>query len=112
MVGDLCADDSDGIDKRAVVAPAMAVVSLWLLVKPDTSMNLGDLMTIGCAVAFARHMICLERFARQVDAPSLLLWQMVAMTVLFLPARGGKRRHGVPFRRRASYGLVLASRAS
>lgn len=43
-------------------------------------------MTLGCALAFAGHIICLERFTRQVDAPSLLLWQMVAMTLLFLPA--------------------------
>ncbi|CUS33553.1 DMT family transporter [Candidatus Nitrospira nitrificans] len=74
------------IDGRVVSATAIAVVGLWLLVKPDTSMNLGNLMTLGCAVAFAGHIICLERFTRQVDAPSLLVWQMVAMTVLFLPA--------------------------
>ncbi len=74
------------IDRRVVLATAIAVVGLWLLVKPNRSMNLGDLMTLGCAVAFAGHIICLERFTRQFDAPSLLMWQMVAMTVLFLPA--------------------------
>lgn len=74
------------IDRRVVMATAIAVVGLWLLIKPDTSMNIGDLMTLGCAVAFAGHIICLERFTRQVDAPSLLVWQMLAMTVLFLPA--------------------------
>ena len=74
------------IDRRVVLATAIAVVGLGLLVKPNRSMNLGDLMTLGCAVAFAGHIICLERFTRQFDAPSLLVWQMVAMTVLFLPA--------------------------
>ena len=74
------------IDRRVVVATVIAVIGLWLLVKPDASMNRGDLMTLGCAVAFAGHIVCLERFTRQVDAPSLLLWQMVAMSVLFLPA--------------------------
>ncbi|WHZ30199.1 MAG: Permease of the drug/metabolite transporter (DMT) superfamily [Nitrospira sp.] len=74
------------VDRRVVSATAIAVVGLWLLVKPDTSMNMGDVMTLGCAVAFAGHIICLERFTRRVDAPSLLVWQMVAMTVLFLPA--------------------------
>lgn len=74
------------MDRRVVSATAIAVIGLWLLVKPDTSMNLGDLMTLGCAVAFAGHIICLERFTRLVDAPSLFVWQMVAMTVLFLPA--------------------------
>jgi drug/metabolite transporter (DMT)-like permease len=74
------------IDRRVVVATAIAVVGLWLLVKPTTAMNVGDLMTLGCAIAFAGHIICLERFTRQYDAPSLLVWQMVAMTVLFAPA--------------------------
>lgn len=74
------------IDRRVVLATVIAVAGLWLLVKPNASMNQGDLMTLGCAVAFAGHIICLERFTRQVDAPSLLLWQMVAMTLLFLPA--------------------------
>jgi drug/metabolite transporter (DMT)-like permease len=48
-------------------------------------MNIGDLMTIGCAVAFAGHIVCLERYTRLFNAPSLLLWQMSAMTLLFLP---------------------------
>lgn len=74
------------IDRRVVMGTAIAVAGLWLLIKPDTSMNIGDLMTLGCAVAFAGHIICLERFTRQVDAPSLLVWQMLAMTLLFLPA--------------------------
>jgi len=74
------------VDRRAVLATVVAVVGLWLLVKPNTSMNRGDLLTLGCAVAFAGHIICLERFTRQVDAPSLLVWQMVAMTLLFLLA--------------------------
>ena len=74
------------IDRKVVGATLIAVVGLWLLVKPNASMNMGDVMTIGCAIAFAGHIICLERFTRQYDAPSLLLWQMTAMTLLFIPA--------------------------
>jgi drug/metabolite transporter (DMT)-like permease len=74
------------IDRRVVVATAIAVVGLWLLVKPTTAMNVGDLMTLGCAIAFAGHIICLERFTRRYDVPSLFVWQMVAMMVLFIPA--------------------------
>ena len=74
------------IDRRVVAATGIAIVGLWLLVKPSASMNLGDLMTLGCAVAFAGHIICLERFTREYDAPSLLVWQMMAMSVLFLAA--------------------------
>jgi drug/metabolite transporter (DMT)-like permease len=47
-------------------------------------MNLGDVMSIGCAVAFAGHIVVLERYTRVFNAPSLLFWQMSAMTWLFL----------------------------
>jgi drug/metabolite transporter (DMT)-like permease len=72
-------------DRRVIVATVIATGGLWLLVKPSATMNLGDVMTIGCAVAFAGHIVCLERYTRLFDAPSLLLWQMIAMTLLFLP---------------------------
>ncbi|HSA60789.1 MAG TPA: DMT family transporter [Nitrospiraceae bacterium] len=72
-------------DGRVLLATGIATVGLWLLVKPSASMNVGDLMTLGCAVAFAGHIVCLERFTRTFDAPSLLAWQMAAMTVLFIP---------------------------
>jgi drug/metabolite transporter (DMT)-like permease len=73
-------------DGRVIVATTIATVGLWLLVKPSASMNVGDLLTLGCAVAFAGHIVCLERFTRTFDAPSLLAWQMAAMTLLFIPA--------------------------
>jgi drug/metabolite transporter (DMT)-like permease len=71
-------------DRRVLTATIVATAGLWLLVKPSATMNLGDVMTIGCAIAFAGHIVCLERYTRLFDAPSLLLWQMSAMTVLFL----------------------------
>lgn len=75
-------------DRRVLTATAIATAGLWLLVKPSATMNLGDVMTIGCAVAFAGHIVCLERYTRLFDAPSLLLWQMSAMTLLFLLIMG------------------------
>lgn len=72
-------------DLRVVIATAIATAGLWLLVKPSAIVNIGDLMTLGCAVAFAGHIVCLERFTRAFDAPSLLVWQMTAMTFLFIP---------------------------
>lgn len=72
-------------DGRVMLAAGVAVVGLWLLVKPSAGMNVGDLLTLGCAVAFAGHIICLERFTRLHDAPSMLLWQMAATTLLFVP---------------------------
>lgn len=71
--------------RRVWVATGIATVGLWLLVKPSASGNLGDLLTLGCAVAFAAHIACLERFTREVDAPSLFAWQMMAAVILLLP---------------------------
>jgi drug/metabolite transporter (DMT)-like permease len=42
-------------------------------------------LTLGCALAFAAHIACLERFTREADPPSLFAWQMMAMVVLLLP---------------------------
>jgi drug/metabolite transporter (DMT)-like permease len=78
-------------DRRVIVATTIAMAGLWLLAKPNATMNLGDLMTIGCAIAFAGHIACLERFTRLFDAPSLLLWQMTAVSLLFLPMMGLER---------------------
>jgi len=73
-------------DRRVWVATGIATVGLWLLVKPSASGNLGDVLTLGCAVSFAAHIACLERFTREFDAPSLFAWQMVASVVLLFPA--------------------------
>jgi drug/metabolite transporter (DMT)-like permease len=73
-------------DRRVWLATGIAIVGLWLLVKPSGFWNLGDVLTLGCAVAFAAHIACLERFTREVDAPSLFAWQMLAMVALLLPA--------------------------
>jgi drug/metabolite transporter (DMT)-like permease len=71
---------------RSWVAAGIANVGLWCLVKPTTNVNLGDLLTLGCALAFAAHMACLERYTRELDATSLFLWQLVAMSGLMLLA--------------------------
>lgn len=73
-------------DGRVLLATAIAVAGLWLLVKPTAGVNIGDLLMLGCAVAFAGHIVCLERFTRAFDAPSLLMWQMAATTLLLIPA--------------------------
>ncbi len=82
---------------RVLLATAIATGGLWLLVKPSASVNIGDVMTLGCALAFAGHIICLERFTRRYDAPSLLLWQMTAMSILFIPTALWEQAPGAAF---------------
>ncbi len=68
------------------VSNGIALIGLWFLVKPTASANLGDLLTLGSAAAFAAHMVCLERYTRETDAVSLFAWQLVMMTVAMLGA--------------------------
>lgn len=68
------------------LSAALAVAGLWLLIDPRVTLNLGDLLTLGCAVAFAGHISCLERFTRERDPLSLFVWQMLFMTAAMLPA--------------------------
>lgn len=72
-------------DRRVWLSTGIATVGLWLLVKPSASMNMGDLMTLGCSFAFAAHIAVIERFTREVDSPSFLAWQMMAMVLLLAP---------------------------
>ncbi|MBS0170346.1 MAG: DMT family transporter [Nitrospira sp.] len=68
------------------ISNGIALIGLWFLVKPTASANLGDLLTLGSAAAFAAHMVCLERYTRVTDAVSLFAWQLVMMTVAMLGA--------------------------
>lgn len=72
-------------DRRIILSTGIATVGLCFLVKPSVSLNAGDVMTLGCSIAFAAHIVVLERFTREVDAPSFLAWQMMVMVVLLAP---------------------------
>jgi drug/metabolite transporter (DMT)-like permease len=72
-------------EPRIWIAAGLAVWGLWWLVDPRVSMNVGDLLTLGCAAAFAAHMVCLERYTRHADGLSLFLWQMLFMSLAMLP---------------------------
>ena len=67
---------------RSWLAAGIATAGLWCLVKPTAIINFGDLLTLGCALAFAAHMACLEQYTRELDATSLFLWQLAAMAGL------------------------------
>lgn len=71
---------------RTWVSVALAVTGLWFLVKPSMAMNVGDAWSLGCAAAFALHIICLERYTRRTDPALLLLWQMLLVLIPIAPA--------------------------
>ncbi len=71
---------------RTWVSVALAVTGLWFLVKPSMAMNVGDVWSLGCAAAFALHIICLERYTRRADPALLLVWQMLFVLIPIAPA--------------------------
>jgi drug/metabolite transporter (DMT)-like permease len=71
---------------RIWLSAGVAVAGLWLLVNPTVNLNAGDLMTLGCAAAFAGHIACLEAFIPRTDAVSLFVWQLILMAAALFPA--------------------------
>jgi drug/metabolite transporter (DMT)-like permease len=68
------------------IALGLALAGLWLLVRPSTVMNIGDVLTFACAVAFALHIISLEFFVAKTNFQSLAAWQLVMVTIALIPA--------------------------
>ncbi len=69
---------------RGLMAALCALAGLWLLVKPSAQGNIGDLLSLGCAAAFAAHIACLERYTRVADPVAVLAWQLALVTPALL----------------------------
>lgn len=62
----------------ALAAAGTALLSGGL----PTGWNRGDLLTAGCAVAFAGHILAVERYSRRMDFERLSLMQIAAVALL------------------------------
>jgi drug/metabolite transporter (DMT)-like permease len=76
----------------AWLAVAASLVGMCLLTgRVPTDFTLGDLLILGCAVAFAVHIALLSRFSPRHDPRALTTAQMIGTAILFLvlwPAAG------------------------
>jgi drug/metabolite transporter (DMT)-like permease len=70
---------------RTWFSAALALTGLWFLVNPSLEMNVGDLWTLACAMAFAAHIACIETYSRRGEAALFFLWQMILVTAIFGP---------------------------
>ena len=60
------------IGRRVWIGVCVALVGLCLLcLKDDLSVNTGDLITLGCALVFSLHIICIDKYAAGLN-PVLL----------------------------------------
>lgn len=71
---------------NAVFSVALALVGLYLLsFMGVTTINVGDLLLIGCALAFAVQILLIDRFAQDLDGLRLNCVQALVVAVLSLP---------------------------
>ena len=72
----------------------VALAGLALLLRPTAvPPSLGDALTAGCAVAFAFHVLALQRAVRSVAASRVNAIQILCTALLAVPAAGVERWH-------------------
>ena len=71
--------------RQVVVAVVLSLLGMVLLAGGGPNgVNLGDVLTLFCAVALGLHIALLSRYAADHDAGALTLAQILAMAILFL----------------------------
>jgi len=70
------------IGNRIWIATFLAVIGLYILLDPaGEGLNIGDILTFGCALFFAAHIIFQDRYlSKGVDVGLLLLIQLLVIT--------------------------------
>ncbi|MFD1738446.1 DMT family transporter [Bacillus salitolerans] len=67
----------------AIVGSVIAVIGLFLLTIGDNfSFNMGDILVLGCAVAFAMHIILISKYTNAFPTLLLTLGQILAVSIL------------------------------
>lgn len=78
--------DGERISKRELLAFGLGVVGLYLVTGGIGEVNVGDLMTVLCAVSFALHVVLITKFSRIIPERELMFPQflIVSLVNLFL----------------------------
>ena len=72
--------------KTAVISVVLAVIGLYLLSCVGVSqINTGDMLILGCAMAFAVQITCIDRLAGDLDGLRLNCIQSLVVAVLSIP---------------------------
>lgn len=71
---------------RTVIATIVALSGTFLLTEGGGGIGIGDLLVVGCAIAFAVHIVLLGRWAADLPAAPLAMVQMGVAAAVFLPA--------------------------
>lgn len=72
-------------DKYDFIGALCAVIGLFLLTAGSVSgVNIGDIISIGCALSFALHMIMIEKYCHDSDPIILTIVQFATTSLLFI----------------------------
>lgn len=70
-------------DRLAILGVALATLGLALLsLGEDLTVNRGDLLVLGCALAFASHIVAVGAFAPRMDALTLAFFQIATVALV------------------------------
>ncbi|HZJ56634.1 MAG TPA: DMT family transporter [Clostridia bacterium] len=73
------------LDIYSAIASMLCLVGIgFLTLKGDSGMNLGDILTLACAIFFAAHITLLGYWAKQADLMALTVTQMLTTAFLAL----------------------------
>ena len=74
------------VGKQVWLGVLIALVGMFLLcIKEDFSINIGDIITLGCAFVFSFHIITIDRHAGDMDSVLLSAIQFCACGLIGLP---------------------------
>ena len=75
------------LPRSSAAAVLLSVIGMVLLTgRAPTSLAIGDLLTLGCAVAFGVHIALLSRYAPRHDPGALTAAQMISVVAVFTVA--------------------------
>ena len=74
------------LEMRHVLAALAAFGGIFMLTRPDvTRINIGDIMTLGCAFSFAMQMIYVQKYSNKNNSIVIAFYQVMAVGILALP---------------------------
>jgi drug/metabolite transporter (DMT)-like permease len=98
---------------RYALAALVATIGLGLLtLQGDLSLEVGDLLLLGCAICFAGHLIALGHYTQRHPLPPLVVGQVAVVAILSLPVALVVEGAPVPTTASAVFGVVYTALAA